>query len=121
MALPDAVELSSAASGSQSLSRAGKKLAEQLRRGEVIDQAPLGFPPLLAWTIAGGQSQSVLVRTLKRMAEVYHEDVARQSQWLVIYVPLFITIGVCGTLVFVYAMVTLGPWLALMYRIAQPY
>jgi general secretion pathway protein F len=119
--LPDAIELSSAAAGSSSLASAGKTLAERLRRGEVIDQAPRGFPPLLAWTIAGGQSQPVLVRTLKRMAEVYHEDVARQSQWLVIYVPLFITIGVCGSLVFLYAIVTLGPWLALMYRIAQPY
>jgi type II secretory pathway component PulF len=119
--LPDAVELASAAVGSESLARGGAELAAQLRRGEAVHKAPAGFPPLLVWTIAGGQSQMRLVRTLSRIAEVYREEVARRSQWLVIYVPLFATIGVCGGLVFIYALLTLGPWIALMRRIAQPY
>jgi general secretion pathway protein F len=119
--LPDTVELASAAVGSARLARGGKELAEQLRRGEVIEKAPAGFPPVLAWTLAGGQSQSRLVRTLSRAAEVYRDEVGRRSQWLMIYVPLFATIGICGSLVCLYALLTLGPWIALMRRIAEPY
>jgi type II secretory pathway component PulF len=75
----------------------------------------------LAWTIAGGQSQPRLAQTLARAAEVYREEVARRSQWLTLYIPLFATIVVCGGLVFLYALLTLGPWIALMRRIALPY
>jgi type II secretory pathway component PulF len=119
--LPDAIELSSAAVGSANLAKGGKELADQLRRGETIQKAPAGFPPLLAWTIAGGQSQPRLAQTLARAAEVYREEVARRSQWLTLYIPLFATIVVCGGLVFLYALLTLGPWIALMRRIALPY
>jgi len=119
--LPDAVELASAAVGSAQLARGGKELAHQLRRGEVIEKAPAGFPPVLAWTLSGGQSQPRLVRTLSRAAEVYRDEVARRSQWLMIYVPLFATIVICGSLVCLYALVTLGPWIALMRRVAEPY
>jgi type II secretory pathway component PulF len=119
--LSEAVELASAAVGSAQLAQGGKKFAEQLRCGEVIDKAPAGFPPVLAWTLAGGQSQPRLVRTLSRAAEVYRDEVARRSQWLMIYVPLFATIGICGSLVCLYTLMTLGPWIALMRRISEPY
>ncbi len=121
VALSDAVELASAAVGSAELARGGQELARQLRRGEVIDQAPAGFPPVLAWTLASGQSQPRLMRTLSRTAEVYRDEVSRRSQWLMIYVPLFTTIGICGSLVCLYALVTLGPWIALMRRVSEPY
>ncbi len=121
VSLPDATELASAAVGSAQLARGGKELAEQLRRGEIIEKAPAGFPPVLAWTLAGGQSQPRLIRTLTRAAEVYRDEVTRRSQWLTIYVPLFATIGICGSLVCLYALLTLGPWIALMRRMAEPY
>jgi len=75
----------------------------------------------LAWTITGAKSQSQLVRSLRRAAEVYRDEATRRSQWLMVYVPLVATILICGGLVFAYAALTLGPWLALMYRISLPY
>jgi len=119
--LPEAVEMASAAVGSARLARVGKELADRLRRGEAVERPPAGFPPLLAWTITGSQSQARLVRTLNRAAEVYREEVNRRSQWLMVYVPLFATIGICGGLVMLYAAITLGPWIALMKRVALPY
>src|SRR5581483_5955642 len=116
--LPEAVEMASAAVGSARLARVGKELADRLRRGEAVERPPAGFPPLLAWTITGSQSQARLVRTLNRAAEVYREEVNRRSQWLMVYVPLFATIGICGGLVMLYAAITLGPWIALMKRVA---
>jgi general secretion pathway protein F len=119
--LAEAVEMASAAVGSKTIMAGGKQLAHQLGRGEAIRGVPTGFPPLLAWTIAGARSQPQLVRSLRRAADVYREEAARRSQWLMAYVPLVATIGICGGLVFVYAALTLGPWLALMYRISLPY
>jgi general secretion pathway protein F len=118
--LPDAVELSSAAVGSAKLAAGGKTFAEQLRRGEPIRHAPTGFPPLLTWTLASAQSPVQLTRVLSRTAEIHRDEVARRSQWLAFYVPLVITTLVCGGLVLIYAGLTLGPWIALMRRIAQP-
>ncbi len=119
--LPEAVEMASAAVGSARLARGGKELADKLQRGEAVEKAPAGFPPMLAWTCSGRQSEMQLVRTLNRAAEVYRDEVTRRSQWLVIYIPLFATIGICGGLVCLYALLTLGPWIALMRRIAEPY
>ncbi|HMC11449.1 MAG TPA: type II secretion system F family protein [Pirellulaceae bacterium] len=119
--LPEAVELASAAVGSPRLAKSGKELAAQLRRGETIQKAPAGFPPLLAWTIAGGQSQPRLVRALTRAAEVYREEIARRSQWLAFYVPMVVTTFICGGIVLIYAALTLGPWLAIMRRVAEPF
>jgi type II secretory pathway component PulF len=118
--LPQAVELASAAVGSSPLAASGKTLAEQLRRGEPIRHAPDGFPPLLAWTLASGQSPAQLKRALARTAEIHRDEVARRSQWLAFYVPLVITTLVCGGLVLTYAALALGPWIALMRRIAEP-
>src|SRR5262245_31366724 len=72
--LAESVELAAGACGSPQLARGGKLLAEQLRRGERIDQPPAGFSPILAWTVATGQSPAQLVRTLKRTAEVYRDE-----------------------------------------------
>ena len=118
--LAEAVELASGACGSPQLARGGKQLAEQLRRGERIEQSPAGFSPLLAWTIASGQSQAQLVRTLKRTAEVYRDEFNSRGQWLTLYVPLFVTIGLCGSIAIAYAVLTLGPWVAIMLRLAEP-
>src|SRR6185369_14533898 len=119
--LAEAVDLASSAVGSTAIAAGGKELAQRLARCETIREAPAGFPPLLAWTVTGAHSQSQLVRSLRRAADVYRDEAARRSQWLMVYVPLVATIGICGGLVFVYAALTLGPWLALLYRISLPH
>jgi general secretion pathway protein F len=119
--LPEAVELSSSAIGSPAIATSGRQFAEQLRRGENIERPPHGFPPLLAWTIAGGQPQSRLISSLRRTAEVYRDEVARRSQWLGLYVPILSTLVICGGVVCLYALVTLGPWIMIMRRLALPY
>src|SRR5262245_16736680 len=78
--LPEAVELATSAVGSPRLAAGGRKLAEQLRRGEVIPQPPAGFPPLVAWTIASGQSPDQLSRALMRSARVYRDELHRRGQ-----------------------------------------
>ena len=119
--LPEALELASAAVGSPALAASGKSLAKSLSRGEIIDRFPSGFPPSLAYMLASGQSPSELHKLLVRAAEVYREEVARSGDWLAFYAPLVLTIVVCGGVVFLYAVLTLGPWIAIMRRLTLPY
>lgn len=118
--LPQAVKLASSAVGSPAIAKGGHEMAEQLRRGEAIDRPPRGFPPLLAWTIASGQSQSRLIRSLRRTAEVYRDEVVRRSHWLGLYVPILSTLVICGGVVCIYGLVTLGPWIMIMRRLTLP-
>jgi general secretion pathway protein F len=118
--LPEAVELASAAVSSKKLAKGGAELAQKLRNGETVRRVPDGFPPLLAWMIAGGHSPARLCKSLSRTAEVYREEVARRSQWLSMYVPVVLTIVVCGGIVSIYAVITLGPWMAILHRVAEP-
>ena len=96
-------------------------LSEALVIPRISGSATAGFPPLLAWTLASGQSQVRFVRALARTADVYREEVARRSQWLAFYVPMVVTILICGGIVLIYAALTLGPWLAFIRRIAPPF
>ena len=55
--LPEAVEIASSAVGSQELAQGGKEFANKLQNGQTIRKVPVGFPPVLAWTITA-QSHS---------------------------------------------------------------
>jgi type II secretory pathway component PulF len=119
--LPEAVELASAAVGSGSLTAGGRELARSLAQGEPLVRSPSGFPHLIAWMLASGHSQERLLRSLARTAEVYRAEVTRRSQWLSLYAPLVLTIVVAGGFVFLYAALTLGPWLAIMRQLTEPF
>ncbi len=96
-------------------------MADRLTRGEPVSTAPAGFPPLIAWMLAAGYPQPHLVRSLTRTAEIYRDEVTRLSQWLSFYAPLVLTIVIAGGFVFIYAALTLGPWLAIMRRLTLPH
>jgi general secretion pathway protein F len=117
--LPEAIELASSAVGSREIERGGKELAERLRRGEKLARVPVGFPRLLAWTLAGGGDAARLPQILRRTAETYQDEVTRRGQWLQLYVPVA-TAAACGLVVFLYAMLTLLPWIVIMQRLSLP-
>jgi general secretion pathway protein F len=119
--LADAVELASGAVGSRRLAEAGQVLAQRLRRGERIEKAPPGFPPVLAWVVCSPSGGQELDRALSRTARVYREEFYRRGQWLTLYVPLVLTALGGGLIVAVYGLVTLGPWIAIMHRLSLAY
>lgn len=117
--LHEALPLAGAAVGSARLECGARELAEKLRRGEVASSAPRGFPPMLAWMLSSANSQVDLPALLRRSAENYRDDAARQAQWVSTYLPMIITIGFAGTVVVLYAIMTLAPWLLVLHRIAE--
>jgi general secretion pathway protein F len=118
--LDEAVELASAAVGSPRLAAGGRELAERIRRGQIGGPAPRGFAPLLCWTLSAGNQQN-LPQLLHRAAQTYREEFDRRAQWLSLYVPLVATALVAGGVVMLYAMLSLGPWIVVMHRLASPY
>ena len=118
--LDEAVTLASAAVGSPQLAASGKQLALRIRRGQLGGRPPAGFSPLLAWTLTCGRGDH-LPQMLRRTAQVYRDEFDRHSQWLTLYVPLIATALVGGSVVMIYALLSLGPWIVIMRRLAQPY
>lgn len=117
--LPEALPLATAAMGSASLERGGREWAERLQRGELGGNSPPGFPPLLAWTLASTAAQANLPAILRRSAQSYRDEAARRAQWIAIYYPLLVTVVFGGSVVILFAIMTLGPWLLVLYRIAE--
>jgi type II secretory pathway component PulF len=110
--LPEALILAGEASGDRRLERNARQMAERLERGErgATDHAgQMGFPPLLAWLLTGGASESQLASALEHLARAYRHEVQRLAQWLSVYLPLLLTAAIGGTVVLVYALAVLGP------------
>ena len=118
--LDEAIELASAASGSPRLAAGGRELAERIRRGQVGGAAPRGFAPLLAWMLTAGAMQRNLPQILHRAAQAYRDEFHRRYRWIELYVPLVATALVAGGIVAIYALLSLGPWIAVMHRLADP-
>jgi general secretion pathway protein F len=118
--LDEAVSLAAASVGSPQLAQAGRELAERIRRGQVGGKPPRGFSPLLAWTITC-TSPVQLQKSLRRTAQIYRDEFERRGQWLTLYLPIIATALVGGAVVVIYGLLSLGPWIVIMRRLAQPY
>ena len=101
------------------LSRATAQFAEQIERGERV-RAPQPFPPLLACILIDGFGGRDLISSLKQMAAGYQDEVRRRGLFLSVWTPAYLTMVVGATLTLFHACVTLGPWLILMRKMAEP-
>ena len=118
VSLPEAVPLAARTTGAKKLEKAAIELAEQMTRGEKGSAPPRNFPPFLAWMLASGRLQQELPRTLRRAAEIYRDEANRRAQGLRLYVPLILTLVFGGGTVAIYAVVTLGPFILILYKLA---
>ena len=118
VSLSEAVPLAARTTGAKKLEKAALELAEQMTRGERTAAPPRNFPPLLAWMLTSGQLQQDLPIALRRAAEVYRDEANRRAQWLRLYVPLILTLFFAGGTVAIYAIVTLGPFLLILYKLS---
>ncbi len=118
--LDEAIVLAASASGDASLQRASDEMARQIRGGRQADTPVLGFPPLLHWMIANSSGSEQLGAALGQMARRYHARAQRLSQWMTVYLPMVLAAGLGGTATLLLALITLGPWLQILYQLGQP-
>lgn len=117
--LPESLHLISQTLTNRPLARATAEFAAQVQRGERV-HAPRPFPPLLACILLDGLGGRELIPSLKQMAINYQEDVRRRGLFLGVWTPVYLTLVIGATLTVFHALVTLGPWLFLMRKMAEP-
>ena len=120
--LPKALLLAAEACGDRQLCHTAQQLAERIERGEtgeVHQQSSRTFPPLLGWLVASGRQHAGLRTALQYTADTYHRRALRQVDWLRIYLPILLTVGIGGAVTLLYALTVLAPWYALLNQIAE--
>jgi general secretion pathway protein F len=120
VSLPHALRLAGEASGDRRLEQHSLQMADRLERGGGREGSPTGFPPLLAWLLAGGAPESQLVSALEHLSHAYRHEALRMAQWLSVYLPLVFTAVIGGGVVLLYGVVVLGPVFSLFKIMGQP-
>jgi general secretion pathway protein F len=128
--LAEAVVLSAKCSGDARLILAAKQLAADVADGIVAGGGapsgtdrgtnPADIPPLLRWLIAMGGNQPALAKSLREAADTYRRRAVRRADWLRLYFPMLVTIGIGGTVTALYALSLFIPWTTMLYDLAKP-
>lgn len=121
--MPEAVVLAADASGDRHLSRMSRDIADRLNKGETLksrEQLLQPLPPLLAWSIANGIDDPRLNQTLAKWAETYRQQADRHVEWVVTYLPIFLSAIIGGLAVLTLALLVFGPIIRLLYHLGLP-
>jgi type II secretory pathway component PulF len=125
--LAPAINLAASASGDRRLQAACQSLASNLDRGgngmesiqptESSNSSKVGLPPLLRWQLTGGGSRNALAESLRTTAEAYRRRAIRLDDWLRLYLPLGLLVGIGGASVLLYALTMFVPWFEMLQNI----
>jgi general secretion pathway protein F len=118
--LDEAVGLAADATGSPKVRAAAVGTVEALRRGDPVDEASGGLPPMLAWVIATAGARGPLVPALRHAAATYRSRAARRAETLQSVLPSMLLIAVGLVAGFVYITVVFSPVVALWRELAMP-
>lgn len=120
--LHEALPLAADASDLPGVQLAAHQLAQTIRCGEPLTSdlaAVRGLPPLVRLALLGGGSLDGTFRALHRAAATYHERAEAWVGSMAFALPIAATLGLGGTVVFVYAAVALAPYLATLYELSR--
>ncbi len=120
--LDEALILSAEGSGDGHLQKCVRQIADSIQRGGTSassDDVPRGFPPLLAWLLTTRAQQNELAAALRHQADAYRQKAQRLADWLTMYLPILLAVGIGGTAALVLGASLLGPWFYLLYELAR--
>lgn len=121
--LDEALTLAAGATDDRRLQQAGQEWAEQVRQGKPISLTPAQrgvIPDWLAWLLQHSNNQSELARNLAESGELYRREVKRLGIWYATVFPFLVTAAVGGSATLTSAVLILGPWFYILYRIGSP-
>lgn len=121
-ALDEALALAADASGDRSLAHEAKQIGDRLRRGHPAVEALADFhslPQFAYWMMTAGASQGTLAATLRHIADWAARRGAARADWFSLLAPALLTLIVGGTAVAVFAALSFGPVINLLYRLAR--
>jgi type II secretory pathway component PulF len=122
--LAPAIRLAGDATGERGIRMASRELASQIERGATStqinqDNSSIGLPPLLYWQLTGSGGRTALAESLRTTAEAYRRRALRIDDWLQLYLPLTLLVGIGGTCVAMYALTMLGPWYEMLQNLGS--
>jgi general secretion pathway protein F len=118
--LDEAIGLAAEATGSPKVRAAASGTIEALRRGDPVDEALGGLPPMLAWVIATAGAGGPLVPALRHAAATYRSRAARRAETLQAVLPSVLLACVGLVAGFVYMLVVFSPVITLWRELAIP-
>jgi type II secretory pathway component PulF len=118
----DAIVLAADCTGDQGLMNNARQVSAAIVSGAPADQyAKLldDFPPLLAWLSVSKARQPTTVTLARHCADTYRRRVARETQWLRDFLPIWLIAVVGGLVVFAYALSIFLPLTELLERLSH--
>ncbi|MBN1590154.1 MAG: type II secretion system F family protein [Pirellulales bacterium] len=117
--LPEAVVLAGEASGDPPTSQIARQMAEAIRNGQVrpVAGCPV-FPPLVRWLLSAAGRDGALLPSLRHAASFYHRRARHQSDLQRVFLPVFLTIGIGGTVTALYALAFFIPYTSMLRSLA---
>jgi general secretion pathway protein F len=120
--LDEAVRLAAATVNDPATHDAAQSMAIAVQRGgAAVPKAgrPNGLTPFMRWMIANGQNERTLVPLVRHTAQIYRQRTLRQADWLRIYLPTVLTIGIGGTATLIYCLTLFIPYTELLKSLAD--
>lgn len=125
--LPSAVTLAADATGIEIFRRDGRRLAEQLERGEPLRDSSTSlqvtnqhaWPPILTWLMLSSRDSASLASSLHRYSRNLQRNAERQAMTLSFLYPVIIGTLVAGFSLLAYALWVITPWYLLLHYLAQ--
>jgi general secretion pathway protein F len=114
--LPEALALAGEASGWRPLAKASGEMSQRLVRGEPAAMQP-PVPATVVWLVSSGSGGGP--ELLRREAARYQAQAKRQARWLVTWLPLVATLVIGATFAILLALINLGPFLNLLFRLSR--
>jgi hypothetical protein len=71
------------------------------------------FPPLVNWLLLSAGRDGVLLPALRHASATYHRRARHQSDLLRLFLPIFLTITVAGSVTALYALALFVPYMSL--------
>lgn len=118
--LPGAVVLAAEASGDPATLHSARQVAAALQNGrtQLAEDAPV-FPPLIRWLLLAAGRDGALLPALRQAAATYHRRVRRQADLLRLFLPIFTTIAVGGSVTALYALALFLPYSFMLRGLAK--
>lgn len=117
--LAEAVGLAGEASGDPQTLRAARQLAAALGQGRTAP-APgePAFPPLVEWLMLAARRDGALLPALQHSAAAYQRRARHQSDLVRVFLPVFLSVAVAGSMTIVYAVAVFLPYATLLDSLA---
>jgi general secretion pathway protein F len=120
--LAEALELAAAAAGADAFQAPAQQLASDVRAGRRAGEAREAvdaFPALIRLGLLCDRDQAAMVDSLTGAAEAYRLRADQDADWLMLRIPVLLTLVLGGGTVAAYAALVFGPYVSALHSMSN--